>query len=323
MASTKSLMMREPLLERNPDPGPVTQALLVGMATAIEREAVERYAMLARIMERRGEPEVAEAFRRMLDEERAHLAGVERWTAELGEAPPDVAQFRWRLPAELARSWEEAAVSALLTPYRAFALAVDNEQRAFALYSYLAATAEDAEVAAQAEGLALEELRHAALMRRWRREAWHREGPHVRPQLPVIATVAQLHALLAQHEARIGASHRAIAQRLRALGDEQSAQAVEAAARDPSCAPAGESAPPKLPETDKPLRLVMAAQAPLEALGDLLDHLMHRMEGELFAAAEQAAANVIARIARLSLRADRLLRDEGDSVGTAPQAPIR
>ena len=161
-------MMREPPLERNPELGPVDLRLLVGIANAIEREAVERYATLARIMDRRGETELAAAFRRMLDEERSHVEAVARWTATLGEAPPDTAQFRWRLPPDLSKSWDEVAASARLTPYRAFAIAVDNEQRAFALYSYLAAAAEDPKVAAQAEALAKEELRHAALMRRWR-----------------------------------------------------------------------------------------------------------------------------------------------------------
>src|SRR5690606_16754907 len=41
-------MMRDPLLERNPELGPVDLRLLVGIANAIEREAVERYETLAR-----------------------------------------------------------------------------------------------------------------------------------------------------------------------------------------------------------------------------------------------------------------------------------
>jgi rubrerythrin len=305
-------MMREPLLARNPEPGPVTLAVLVGIATAIEREALARYAALARIMQRRGEPELAAAFERMLAEEREHAAAVGRWSAGLGTPPPDVAQFSWRLPPDLAGSWDEAAASALLTPYRAFALAVDNEQRAFALYSYLAASAQDPAVAAQAEALALEELRHAALMRRWRREAWHREGRQIAAEPPVVSSAAQLDALLARHEAQILACQRAVAQRLRALGDEEGAQAVEDTAREPTRIPAAEYATPVvLPDTDNALRTLMAAQAPLEALAELLERIMRRMEGELFAAAEQALANVIARIARLSLLAERRLHATG------------
>jgi len=304
-------MMRDPLLERNPELGPVDLRLLVGIANAIEREAVERYETLARIMDQRGEPELAAAFRKMLAEERSHVEAVERWTATLGEAPPDIAQFRWRLPPDLSRSWDEVAASARLTPYRAFAIAVDNEQRAFALYSYLAAAAEDPEVAAQAEALAKEELRHAALMRRWRREAWHRERRPASAE-PSVRSSHDLHKLLAQREAAIGRLHRAIAERLRALGDTQSGEVVEQVAADPSWIPAPSAGPvDPFPESDNPVRLLMAAQAPLEALSDTLETIMQHNEGEVFAEAQRAAANVIGRIAKLSLRAERRMHAVG------------
>jgi rubrerythrin len=302
-------MMLEPLLERNPELGPVTLPLLVGLANAIEREAVERYARLVQIMERRGEPEVAAAFRRMLDEERTHVGEVERWTAALGERPPDAAQFRWRVPADLSKSWDEAAGSARLTPYRAFALAVDNEQRAFALYSYLAAAAEDPKVGAQAERLAHEELRHAALMRRWRREAWHRERRRAPKEPPVVVSIEQLHALLAHREATIRSCHRAVADRLGALGDARSAEVIEETMQTPAWEPASSAAPERrIPISDNPVRLLLAAQAPLEELSDTLESVMRRLEGELFAAAEKALANVIARIAKIALQIERRLQ---------------
>ncbi|MCC7082165.1 MAG: ferritin family protein [Burkholderiales bacterium] len=303
-------MMRESLLERNPELGPVTVPLLVGLANAIEREAVERYTRLAQVMEQRGEPEVAAAFRRMLDEERAHVDAVQRWTIALGEETPDPAQFRWRLPADLSRSWDEAAGSARLTPYRAFALAADNEQRAFALYSYLAAAADDPKVAAQAELLAHEELRHAALMRRWRRDAWHRERRHAPSEPPVVTSIDQLHALLARREAAIAGCHRAVADRLRALGDERSAVVVEEALRSPAWPPEAHSTAPAdaIVDSDNPVRLLLAAQAPLEDLSDTLEAVMRRIEGELFAAAEKALGNVIARIAKIALQVERRLR---------------
>lgn len=299
-------MMREPLLERNPDFGPVDLPLLVGIANAIEREAAARYATLARIMEQRGEAEVAAAFRRMLEEEQAHIEAVERWAQTLRQPLPDAAQFRWRLPPELSSSWDELAGSARLTPYRAFATAAYNEQRAFALYSYLAAAAEDPQVAAQAEQLALEELRHAALMRRWRREAYHRERPRQRADPPTVSSSAQLDALLARHEAAIAACHRAVAERLRTLGDAQSAAVVEQAAAAPTRPPASEpSVPEPIPDSDNPVRLLTAAQAPLEALGDTLETVMRGIEGDLFAEAEKALANVIGRIAKIALQAER------------------
>jgi len=302
-------MMRAPLLERNPDVGPVTLPVLVGIASAIEREAVERYATLAETMERRGETEVAEAFRRMREEERRHVDEVEQWAASLGQHVPDPMQFSWRLPAELSRSWDEVAHSALLTPYRAFAIAVDNEQRAFALYSYLAAAADDPEVAAHAERLALEELRHAALMRRWRRDAWRRERRTPREETPLGASAESLDALLARGETAIASRHRLIIEKLRALGDEESARLLEELGEmatrppDPQTAAVGVELEPSTP-----VRLLVAAQEPLEALGEALEAFMSRVEGDLFTEAEKAMASVIVRTSRISLQVERRMQ---------------
>ena len=302
-------MVRGPLLERNPEFGAVTLPLLVGIASAIENEAVTRYAMLADTMERRGEREVADAFRRMLEEERAHVGAVERWAASLGQQAPDPTPFSWRLPTELFKSWDEVARSARLTPYRAFALAVDNEQRAFALYSYLAANAEEPEVAAQAERLALEELRHAALMRRWRREAWRRERRVTREATPIGTSAESLHALLEQGENAIATRHRTIITKLRSLGDDESARLLEelggtsSRPTDERTAPASDE-----PETNDSVRLLVAAQEPLEALGESLEAFMPHVEGDLFAEAEKALASVISRISRISLQAERRMQ---------------
>ncbi len=185
--------MRRPPLERNPEVHPVTLSVLVGIANAIEHESVQRYAALAESMDRRGNATAAAAFRAMLDVERGHVDAVEHWASSLGEALPDPGEFKWRLPADLANSWDDVAGSARLTPYRAFAIAVDNEKRAFTLYSYLAAYAPDPRIAAQAEGLALEELRHASLMRRWRRQAWHRERREVQEEQTINSKAGILH----------------------------------------------------------------------------------------------------------------------------------
>ena len=121
-------------LTTDPQASAVDLAELVGIAHAIEVAAIERYRWLAEEMARRGEAETAEAFRKLEAEERRHSATVDAWAAALGQAVPE-SSFDWRLPPEVAQSWEEAAASALLTPYRALAIAVDNEQRAFAFYA--------------------------------------------------------------------------------------------------------------------------------------------------------------------------------------------
>ncbi|HEX6361823.1 MAG TPA: ferritin family protein [Albitalea sp.] len=299
--------MRESLLTRDPEIDPVTLPALVAVARTIERESVRRYAALAATMERRGEADTAAAFRVMHDEERKHVDAVERWARTLGETVVDATRFEWRLPADLASSWDDVAHSARLTPYRAFAIAVDNEQRAFALYSYLAAAATDPRVAAEAERLALEELRHASLMRRWRRRAWHQEGRAQRQEPPDLTSPDALHAWLAQQEAAIVARQRGIAARLRALGDEAGAQLLEQLAEAPS-RPVDEAASPAaaaLPATEDPLHLLVAAQEPLEALGEALEGVLKTTEGTLFAEAEKALSSVVSRIARLSLEVER------------------
>lgn len=293
-------MLRKPPLGAELDiRQPLSVAALFDIADAIERESVRRYESLSAVMERRGERATAEAFRVMLEEERKHLAAVERLGAALGPQRGGGSRFEWRLPADLFDSWDEAAASSRLTPYRAFAIAVDNEQRAFALYSYLAASATEPQVAAAAEKLALEELGHAALMRRWRREAWHRERRDAPEAPPVVSSSQALLALLARREAQVAARHRAVAARLRAVGDADSAALLDGLT--PSCPPeaqAGDPVPVAL--DDDPVHLLAAAQQPLEALADTLEAVMRTLEGDLFEQAQRAYSNVIARLSRIA-----------------------
>jgi rubrerythrin len=300
--------MRESPLGRDPEVHPVTLAVLVGIARSIERESVQRYEILAATMQRRGDAATAAAFRLMLEEERKHVDAVEHWAESLG-VPASEAPFEWRLPADLSGSWDEIAGSARVTPYRAFAIAVDNEQRAFTLYSYLAAAAEDPHVVAQAERLALEELRHAALMRQWRRRAWHRERRVQPEQRPDVSSPDELRAWLDGREAAIASRHRELAARLRALGDEESALLLErldaAPPRAPDAAAGHDDA--ALQAVD-PVHLLVAAQEPLEALSEGLEALMRASEGALFEAAELALAGIVARLARISMQVGRRMQ---------------
>lgn len=305
--------MRVSLLMRDPEIQSVSMPLLVGIASSIECESLKRYATLADTMERRGEAATAAAFRVMLEEERHHVDEVARWAAGLGEQVPEPGSFDWQLPAELSSSWDEIAGSSLLTPYRAFAIAVDNEKRAFALYSYLAARATDPRVRAQAERLGIEELRHAAVMRRWRREAWHRERRAAReapqPAASAVASADALNALLAKREAAIAQAHRTIAARLREIGDDASANLLETLLEAPSRPAAGAAGPPApVPDTDDPVHLLVAAQKPLEALSEELEAVMGAATGALFEQSEAALVNVVTRLARIALRTAHALQ---------------
>ena len=67
-----------------------------------------------------------------------------------------------------------------MTPYRALAMAVRNEERAFAFWSYVAGFAKDPEIKKAAEAMAREELGHVAILRKERRRAYHSEHDRTR-----------------------------------------------------------------------------------------------------------------------------------------------
>jgi rubrerythrin len=302
---------RRSLLRDDPGIELVDMATLVAIARAIEDEAVRRYALLARLMDELGEPATASAFRVMLEEEQRHVVAVERWAGALGEGAAGVPPFEWHLPSDLSGSWDKVSGSSLLTPYRAFALAVENEERAFAFYAYLAAHAQDARIRAESEKLGAEELRHAALMRRWRRRAYHAERRTGRAGQPLVETPRMLHEVLARHRSAIAATHQALAARLRRAGDETSAGLLELS-RPAVALPTDAAATMPLQATatdagaggeDDPRHLLIDAQKPLEALADVLEAVMATSEGELFDEAAAAMHEVVERIARIALRA--------------------
>lgn len=292
--------MRRSALNEYPSVRAATLGELLGIANAVEEQAVRRYAQLAAVMERRGEHETAEAFRRMHREEQAHVDVVAGMAAGHDLPVPSATDFTWQLPPEIAASWSQAASSSLLTPYRAFAIAVRNEEQAFALFSYLAAHAEDPTVAAEAETLAREELAHAALLRKWRRAAYHAEHRRRCAPRTEIGTVQELDQMLAQQEALIAGCHSALAHRLRALGDDLSAALLLSLADDAS-QPPGAAIPCHEPDCrdEEPLRLLVAAQKPLERLSEELEWILDHADGRLAVAAEAALVRVVGRLARL------------------------
>lgn len=151
---------------------------LMGIAVAMEREAALRYGELCLAMERAKEPELAALFRRLAVLESEHEAGLGRWAEREGRARPQPAQFQWRLP-ETFEDAADGAAAHTLTPYGALAIAVANEESAFAFYTYLAAIAPDDPIRRRAEALAREELSHVRQLRAMRRQAFHagREAP--------------------------------------------------------------------------------------------------------------------------------------------------
>lgn len=177
-------------------PGPVrTLPELFAVAAAMEAEAAARYTAMAVEMQALGLAAQAEVFRRLAAAERGHAEHVRNLAEDVTGALPDPANLPW-LP-EASFDLEEAQAFAAYgraPAYRALSLAVRNEDRSFAFWSYVAAQATEPEVQQAAERLAREELLHAAMLRQERRRAFHAERPH---RLPALARATEIEARLA------------------------------------------------------------------------------------------------------------------------------
>ncbi|ODR92818.1 ferritin-like domain-containing protein [Sinorhizobium alkalisoli] len=140
---------------------------LLSLARAMEQEAIDGYVALAARMRTENRPDLAAVFERLIAEEKGHLGKVDQW---LGDRKPEPVSL-----AEPLFDDEGAGVVSpeLLTSYRAFSMAVRNEERAFVFWSYAAAHAPSEEIRQAAERMAREELGHVATLRRERRRAFH------------------------------------------------------------------------------------------------------------------------------------------------------
>lgn len=149
---------------------------LFALAHAMEVEAANRYTELAEDMRRQNKTALADVFTKLAVAEREHVDSVTRWSQSRRGKSPDSALVRWQAAEILdAETADEIRTSRLITPYRALAMAVRNEERAFAFWSYVAAFAQDGEIKSAAEAMAREELEHVATLRRERRRTYHQE----------------------------------------------------------------------------------------------------------------------------------------------------
>lgn len=146
---------------------------LIALARAMEQDAVTGYLALAERMRAENRPDLAAVFDLLVAEERGHLDNVDRWrSASDGESVGIPV-----LVPEASFDDEGAGIVApeLLSAYRAFSMAVRNEERAFVFWTYIAAHAPTPDIRVSAERMAKEELGHVATLRRERRLAFHAE----------------------------------------------------------------------------------------------------------------------------------------------------
>lgn len=204
---------------------------LMAVARALEQEAARRYRELAARMRLRREERVALLFDFLASVEDKHAEAAAMSMIEADEPAIVPERVAWDMPESFD---EEEGSSHLLTPYRALAVAVRNEERAFAFYSYVAAEAPDDAARQLAEELARDELAHAFLLRRERRKAYHKETIK-RPSAALPKSVDELRRLCAETEWRAAGYHRALAEALPMRGENATAF-VEAASDEEACA---------------------------------------------------------------------------------------
>jgi rubrerythrin len=274
---------------------------LLAIAEALEREAASRYRGLSGRMAGQGDHEMAALFESLARMEDAHAGQVVARSQPSRGGDTD-AGVRWETPP----GYDEAeARGATLSRYQALAFAVRNEERAFAFYTYVSAEAESSELRALAEDLARDELEHAALLRQYRRRAFHENRPAA---LEIPENLAELAALARRRDAEASAAHRALAETLAALGQFGDAERFRLLAEEEAQSAGRVS--------DIPEQRLKNAIEGLRLLEQGFDHfalIAERSQDEaVVAEAQRLASRMVARLAATGgARNNILLGDEG------------
>lgn len=282
---------------------------LFAIATAMEHEAACRYGELAERLDRLGEASLAALFRRLEQEEGGHEDGLGAWAGRQGFTPSPTLDFQWDLP-EIAteEDFAEAGGDYLATPWRVLAMAVRNEERAFAFYINVAAKAPDAEVRRYAEAMAREELNHVALLRLERRRAWRQEHEDVPRDAPVVKIPTDAESLefyLREAERAASARWRSLAQAAEAAGDDATATLFRALLREISDHGGSAAECPPAPSPEESIRdLVRDEARRTETAYDRLIAVVDAARDETVVAAAQTAAED--QLSRLALLRDRM-----------------
>lgn len=145
---------------------PGTLSELMALALQMEREAAQRYAELADVMEVHNNRDVAQLFRRMAAIEAQHARQIMEqmgWT----EAPEPLDTICGARTEECPESVPTGDLHYLMQPFQALELALECERRAERFFMRLEIMAGDGPVREAARELRNEEREHVALVLAW------------------------------------------------------------------------------------------------------------------------------------------------------------
>ncbi len=135
-------------------------------ALVMEREAVQRYAQLASMMERIGNRKVAKTFKKMSEIEARHAERIEDQIGEHALPILTPSEFRWRGP-ESPENADSDRLFHLMTPRQAMSLALECEKRARDFFADVVDDSTDENVREIAAEIAVEEEQHVAWVKDW------------------------------------------------------------------------------------------------------------------------------------------------------------
>ncbi len=273
---------------------------LFAIAHGMEQEAGRVYSELAERVRAEGNPELAKLFDWLSKAELAHMGEVDRWSLRQRGKTPDPRDIRWDQPQTFAdETANDLGPSRLASAYRVLSMAVRNEERAFAFWTYIASRAETEDVRRMAERMAQEELEHVAILRRERRRAYHAERTG--------GMAAPVHGS-AELLAEAGLRERQLADRLQTMAVELDGEACERSLdlatkaaqisdRIASRTPAGAPAPSMTPAPSEPLAIA-------ERLVEIYLEIGERAgQEDLVSEAQELAERAILRLAWLRVLA--------------------
>jgi rubrerythrin len=181
---------------------------LLTTALTVEQTATRHYADIATRMRHYGNHETVELFERLAREGRERESRIAEWMELESIEPVEHTDPSTWEDEQVPTTYDaEARDPYRSTPYKALAYAAHNTDRAFNLFTYISANAEDPQTERYARILARDTLNRARLLKSRRRRAYHAEHRGIRQrQLDTalrLKTLSELHTISASIESRL------------------------------------------------------------------------------------------------------------------------